>query len=451
MGRIMKLKVGLVSEGVYAKVLEEMLDHQGVIYERISIDTDALIKFPCILLADSKDKTRELALEHCLDEDNIVCAEEMPIEDVLLHLSGFSDRGYLNDQLMNCAVNKAELDLLNKIREIYYREDLPLVRKWYWPEFMRTCGIVTHDIDTLRLDNKTLLGKFEYRIKHSLLRLSNVNCQHISDIIIKEKEKGFKSSFYFFSRYEYKKYKSKLATVFKTLNKYKFEIGVHGSMFSFQDPRSLKKEILELQENANTTVRGVRQHALNFIVPHTWRYQEEAGLDYDLSFFYNDEFGFRAGLCFPYHPFDILTKKKFNILEIPTSFMDWTGIDKNMDYGEFYKVVKELAQTIEKYNGCFVLNFHNLYIDKKNYPSIERLFREMLDYLNKRDYWVTTARECADWWRRRENAKIDMELKGNKVVGRTDTPLPLIIEREGERAMYVNVKDEFIIKTHGGK
>jgi hypothetical protein len=142
--------------------------------------------------------------------------------------------------------------------------------------------------------------------------------------------------------------------------------------------------------------------------PHTWRYQESAGFSYDATHAYNDKFGFRAGTCRPYHPFDALTKERFDILELPTSFMDWTALHKGMGHAAMMDKVRELCSVVEAHHGAFVPIFHNMYVNGRTHPDVRKTFIETIKYIKEKKYWVATGAECAAWWRLRERAKLSI-------------------------------------------
>ena len=172
---------------------------------------------------------------------------------------------------------------------------------------------------------------------------------------------------------------------------------------------------------------------------------DKVNIDYDLTFSYNDEFGFRSGICHPYHPFNILTKDKFNVLEIPSAFMDWTGLFKGMSYDELNRVVLKLIETTKKFNGCIAWNFHNVYLNKKTYPSILKLFRHLIKIIKKEGLWIVTANECSTWWQMRENAKINVEFENDVIQGETEISCPLYIEYPNSKTQRININGKFKI------
>ena len=395
-----------VEDKIKYSILAELLNQQGILFER----TDDGSNHPCFIDPET-------------NSPNIIDSKNIDYSSLFEMLAGISESSYNEDKLCTVPLNQQAESIAAAVKASYFKQGLPFIRKTYWPNFAPACAIITHDIDTL--NNPPVGQKLEF-VKYAMAR--KVKGQpyndNIDNIKIIEKENGVNSSFYFFQ--DYGKHQAHLKKVLKYLDK-KDEIALHGSQHSFQSTEQLEKEKKTLEAISTTKIDGIRQHGLNFMVPHTWRYQEKAGFDYDLTHAYNDKFGFRAGTCHPFHPFDSLTKNRFNILELPTSFMDWTVHHQGLDYSETIEKIKEICSVIEKYNGVFISIFHNLYINEKTCPDVTNSFVETIKYLKEKKYWITTAKECSTWWRMRENAKLNFTTSSDGLLIQSDTTLPLEI------------------------
>jgi peptidoglycan/xylan/chitin deacetylase (PgdA/CDA1 family) len=450
-----QLNVGFVgSSNILDEVVTEVLNHQGILFKEIRKATKADKKFPCVVLSRHEDSSYELARKHCEDEDGIVIAEkQLPLTTVLNALAG-KVYGSLSDP-MYPEINQYEIKLLNEIREKYRALNVPFVRKWFWPNFMKACCVLTHDVDWLYYSP----WHFAVIRKKSILQLIKLAYQavihkrnygnNIREIVSKEKARNVRSTFCFLKRAReltyYGVYQQEFLDMLRILRKEGFEIGLHGSSSSYRDLDILKIEKDKLERYADATVKGVRQHELNFLTPLTWEYQEKAGFGYDLTFSYNKRIGFRSGLCFPYHPIDLANSRKFSLLEIPTSFMDWTVLSRT--YNELLGILEELEQAVNEFNGCLVMNFHNTYLNEETFPEMEKFYVHILDDLKEQSYWFATAEQCYAWWTKRENAKIDAIAKDGVIKGKTSYyPIPLAVEDADRKKKFVNLQgDEFTI------
>jgi hypothetical protein len=444
-----RLNIGLIcNDDLNSMIIKEMLNHQGIIFREISVDLMEEQKYPCIILNGTGEATK-MAYKCCLDSSAIINIEDGTLEKIFMALSGITEDFYLNDTLLNPTISEYEQKLVERIKEVLYNQNLPFVRKWFWPNFAKACYVLSHDVD--QLDHRpTIKSSFLAWMAYTYWRFIKKKAYNtnIETIIREEIKRNIRSSFYFFT--DYGRCQQDFIDILNLLRNNGFEIGLHGSLHSFQNPKLLRNEIQTLEKLIDGKVLGIRQHNLNFLVPHTWRYQDEVGFKYDLTFYYNDKFGFRSGICHPYHPFDALTKKKFNVLEIPTSFMDHTALSKGLSFEEMQDVFKRLVSTIERLNGCLVLNFHNRYIDNKNYPELYQIYMSILNHIDSRgeDCWIASAKECSEWWRNREEAMVDIFIENNNIYGKISTmnQIPLYFEQANKETQKQLVKGEFSLK-----
>lgn len=395
----MEIKIGVIGgEGIRKDVVCELLSQHGILYEDIKHGLNN--KYPCILLIESDIESKKNGLNKCLNPVNIIHIDRIiPIDKLIQAYTGNFEEPYLMDQLIDPIISKYGIKILNLIKECYSRVGIPFIQKWYWPNFSDACLIFTHDIDNLSPGNQN--GTLSY-LKYYLLKRLN-RSSNVLDIADIESKNNIRSSFYFFSKYgnEYE-----FEKILLILEKKGFEIGLHGSLFSYQDTTLLNDEIEKLSMTSKTLISGERQHCLNFLNPHTWRYLDGIHLEYDISFFYNDKIGFRCGICHPYHPFDALTFKKFNLIEIPTSFMDFTAIHRQLTEKEIFSWIENLEKAVLKNNGCLVVNFHNEYFGNMKFGHIENSFRMLMKKASSGSYWIATSKDCAQWWKKRSAANI---------------------------------------------
>jgi hypothetical protein len=422
----MNLLIGIQGKKPHSQILKEMLNHQGVIFEEVVDGTD----YPCIIYTGIEGED--------VKTNNVINAEKIiPMDRIEIMLSGT-----LNQNLNHPDVNKYEIKIVEEIRKVLYSQELPLIKKWFWPNFAKACCIMTHDIDRLSIPPiyarretpnliKFLLYVLYYYEKY-ILRVKKFN-DYIDLIIDIETKYGVKSSFYFFPEYEEHE---EFVNILKILKEKKSEVGLHSESENYEQ---LKKEKKQLEEYYCGEIYGTRQHLLKFSAPQTWQYQEKL-LEYDLTFYRNEEFGYRSGLCFPYKP--ISTK---SIIEIPTLFMDWTALNKKMNYKQIKEELYKIINIVENYNGCLVLNFHNEYFNKIAFPHIHKSFTYVIKYIQN-DYWITTAHECVSWWKKRESTKINIEFKDGRIVGTCSNEIPIIIEYKNKTIKYLNAKEAFSVE-----
>lgn len=222
----------------------------------------------------------------------------------------------------------------------------------------------SHDVDYIE---KTLQLRFKqplFYFINSVKSLSNLNCieslfklkdgvgftlkknnywffdkwQEIED------EAGVKSVFYFFVKTDIRRKKDRIKSwllnpsydikrdkrlmkKIRDLVKKGWEIGLHGSINSYKEPELLKKELMLLEDIAESRITRVRQHWLKYQEQVTTRIHQEIGFKKDSTLGFNDEIGFRAGVASVYNPYDHRNQKEFGITEVPLVVMDFSLYD----------------------------------------------------------------------------------------------------------------------------
>jgi hypothetical protein len=139
------------------------------------------------------------------------------------------------------------------------------------------------------------------------------------------------------------------------------EMGVHPGYETFGNPAELSAEAARCRQAIDAQEIGGRQHYLRWS-PETWLHWEQCGLAYDSSVGYSDRAGFRAGTCWPYHPWLWKENRRAELLEIPLIVMDQTLVSpRYMGLGpdESLAVVRDLLRKCAAVGGVFTLLWHN--------------------------------------------------------------------------------------------
>lgn len=209
------------------------------------------------------------------------------------------------------------------------------------------------------------------------------------DFIMDLSEKaGVKSCFYFISDNAENKINCDyfiddplIINLMKKIHGRGHEIGLHPSYNSYNDPEKIKSEFIKLKKvcSDNGIVQstwGSRQHYLRFKVPNTWRYLNDAEVHYDSSLSYADHIGFRCGICYDYPVYDVLLRKRLEIIERPLIVMEKTILDSSyMNLGlteETETVLSDTKKVVEMFRGKFVLLWHNSAFDNTKKRHVYR-------------------------------------------------------------------------------
>lgn len=184
---------------------------------------------------------------------------------------------------------------------------------------------------------------------------------------------GCKDAFYFIPLKEghfsggYDMDHPEIKALMVSINKRGHEIGFHGSYETYRDSTLTQKEFSMLRKmcaslGIDQSSWGGRQHYLRWEAPKTWCNYAEAGLNYDTTLSYADYAGFRCGTCYPYQAYDLEKRKPLDLWEHPLTIMECSLFDErymNLSYDDAFTYAKNLKNTCKKYNGEFVILWHN--------------------------------------------------------------------------------------------
>jgi signal peptidase I len=407
-----------------------VLNHQGVIFNKIS--NGELKKHSLIISARNVPSLKKSRLI-IIDEEEI-----SEIHNALVGQTVLSD-----EEMIQSSISTLESNILNKIARKYEEEKLPFIRKWYWPNFKKICYIVTHDIDEIDIYPGTK-DKIEL-IKYLLHRLILKNYgDNIEKILSLEDEKKITSTFFFLSNYKrklqrYMEFRKNHVHLMKRVSERKREISLHGSGDAATDESTMRREKDELERITGEKITGYRQHLLNyrFKLPESIDQLQKLAFSYDLSISDNDRSGFMKGICHPYHP--LMSEGRANLVEIPVPYEDWTSLSKKLTYQSQIAVIDVLLETTRRFNGCIAFGIHNNYVNESRYKELYDAFIYILNSCED-DCWTTTSKSCAEWWRMREDAKIQVSLEGDEVTYSSDTELPIEITNDGKKT-YMMLRD----------
>lgn len=158
------------------------------------------------------------------------------------------------------------------------------------------------------------------------------------------------------------------------------EAGFHPSYESFGEPDQMKAELASLQRLLpdGQRITGGRQHYLRFAAPYTWQCWENMGLHTDGSMGYSEAEGFRCGICRAYPVFNFLTRQALQLREQPLIAMDVTlALYRKYTPDQAISVLADLAATVRKHRGEFVILWHNSSLNTYLWADWERVYESI--------------------------------------------------------------------------
>ncbi len=295
-------------------------------------------------------------------------------------------------------------------------------RQLKWPNKSLFVLTVTHDIDywnfwteehieKILKYNKDRIKKTPIRslykyIGHFITKKLLWNHKRVIKKILRIEKKYLSDSTCFIisgrgtldSRQNYFQDKKLLAEVKDVLKN--SDIGLHGTTIAAFDKQALNDQLSSLY-NENFVVNGYRNHYLSFDYQKSFKILEEAGLKFDSTLGFWEHIGFRAGISYPFYPFNIEENRPFRVLEIPLTVMDTTlysGKAMNLKPLKAYWKIKKLIMRARKNGSHLCFLWHNTVFDPIDYPGWGKLYYKLLRFAYKKDGWICSCKSLYDFW-----------------------------------------------------
>lgn len=181
------------------------------------------------------------------------------------------------------------------------------------------------------------------------------------------------------------------------------EIGLHGSLESWQDPALLAAQRARLAGASGRPIRGSRQHFLRFRPGLTQAALASAGVEYDATIGFSDRNGFRLGVADVLPAWSDAAQLRGAIDEVPLTWMDralskYAGIEEP---GAWIDDALALAREAQRVEGLWVGLWHPNLSPSLGYPGAPAEFERLLSELAAERPWFATCGAIVDWRRAR--------------------------------------------------
>jgi hypothetical protein len=167
-----------------------------------------------------------------------------------------------------------------------------------------------------------------------------------------------------------------------------WEVGLHGSYDSYDDPDRLRTEKTALETALGHGVKGGRQHHLN-CGPNTWEYHREIGLRYDASPGSSTEYGFDHGYQ-PFRPFGD------EFVVFPLTLMEMALPDPGEDFEAAWAVCERLLEEAADESAVMSALWHPRLFTVEDFPGHRRIYRRLVERALEMGAWVGSPGEYYD-------------------------------------------------------
>ena len=313
----------------------------------------------------------------------------------------------------------------------WFKTNLNIVSLPLYPKGKKACIILSHDVDNpgkyddikfykllpKKISPVAIIKHYRYffgTLKNKILDQHKNENWNFENIVRKEKEKGFKST-YFFATVNWQSksghhfdvpyiLSSKYKKVISFLLQQGQSVGLHASYNAWQKAENFRTEKAHLTKVSGSVINGLRHHYwhLGENTEQTLLWHEQSEFKYDSSLAFNDHIGFRYNTALPFFPYNSHLKRKVNVLQIPMFCMDGNFFrNKNVTIEEALSEIKKYIFEIKKNNGVGAVDWHvnTSYPGGPTFKKWGNAYLELLDYLEKdTEIWVTDCADFEDWW-----------------------------------------------------
>ncbi len=178
-----------------------------------------------------------------------------------------------------------------------------------------------------------------------------------------------------------------------------FDLCLHGSYRSTEKLSWYMDEVALLSRRLGRPL-GSRQHFLSFDYDNLFSAQEQADIQYDMSMGFPDRPGPRAGFSYPYFPYCLREDRPYDVLEISLFVMDVTLRGYlGLKGSRAWQALTTLIDDLREKRGCASLVWHPIVFGGARDPGYDRLFWDMVKYVNETGGLATDGRTINAFWR----------------------------------------------------
>jgi len=308
---------------------------------------------------------------------------------------------------------------------------MPLVYKSFWPDGKIYAICLTHDVDEikktyqwitypLKLFFKGNLKGIALQFRSFIQRLRGYEPYWtFKNLIQVEENLKVRSSFYFLQetakvrftdrstwRHMGRRYDlsaDSMREIIQDLHLGGWDVGLHGSFDSYVDCRKFADENQRLETILGHRVHGTRQHNLNLKIFKTWLCHERGGIEYDTTLGFNNCFGFRWGISFPFRPYFHEEKRLLRLLEIPLAIEDLPYFNTPNRWEEFVNIERK----IQRVHGMITLLWHHSVFNDNEFSGWSAEYQKIIEYCLKNNAWVASGKQIQNWWCWRESTHLE--------------------------------------------
>jgi hypothetical protein len=173
-----------------------------------------------------------------------------------------------------------------------------------------------------------------------------------------------------------------VASTLRVLATFGWEIGLHGSYTSSENPERFAREKAHIESVVGTEIVGNRQHYWNLSPPATWRHLRNVGIKYDTSLGSSNDLAFQHGYELR-RPFDD------EFVVFPWSLMDGAAMRAGETRSDSLLQCVEVLETARDHRSVLVLDWHGGDVfSERDYAGWGEVYERLIERALEMGAWV---------------------------------------------------------------
>jgi len=155
----------------------------------------------------------------------------------------------------------------------------------------------------------------------------------------------------------------------------------------------------EMDKLAGFSANGFRVRYLNLNYQHLFSTLEKGSVKYDSSLGFEDHIGYRAGISYPFNPYNLKEDRAFNLLEIPIIALDSSLMKQNnQNYNKAKKRINRLIKTSKMHRSHISISWHLHHLDPIEFPNWSRIYWKLLNFSKRNNAWLCSLDKIYNYW-----------------------------------------------------
>jgi len=155
----------------------------------------------------------------------------------------------------------------------------------------------------------------------------------------------------------------------------------------------------EMDKLSGFSSHGFRVRYLNLNYQNLFSALEKGKVKYDSSMGFDEHVGYRAGISYPFQPYNLKEDRPFNLLEIPVIALDSSLMNQNKNDNKRAEAkINRLVKISKEHNSHISVSWHTHHFEKIDYPKWGKIYWKLLNYSKRNSAWLCSLDKMYNFW-----------------------------------------------------